>query len=110
MTKRLFDELMDGLKDVDRYLQGDREGFVVHYPKDVDVKAIRQRLKLSQPKFAETFGFSVGRIRDWEQGRTAVDAPSRILLRVIDREPEAVMRALDIKPVRRAPAKKAKAA
>lgn len=100
MTKQLFDELMAGLNEVERYLKGERGGFVVHVPKQVDVKAIRNKLKLTQPKFAETFGFSVGRIRDWEQGRTQVDAPSRVLLRVIDREPEAVMRALEIVPAR----------
>lgn len=39
-------------------------------------------------------GFSIGRIRDWEQGRSAVDAPSRLLLTIIEKEPEAIERAL----------------
>ena len=94
MTKA-FDMIMTGLDDVEDFLdRGAREGFAVHVPNDVDVKAIRRKLNLSQPKFAATFGFSVGRIRDWEQGRFPVDAPSRMFLTVIDREPEAVMRAL----------------
>jgi putative transcriptional regulator len=96
MTKQAFDQIMAGAMDVLAYANGEREGFVVHIPPEVDVRAIRRRLKLSQPKFAETFGFSVGRIRDWEQGRFSIDAPSRVLLTVIDREPEAVMRALDV--------------
>lgn len=86
--------IMDGLDDVDAYMKGKREDFVVHIPEEVNVKAIRHRLNLTQPKFAATFGFSVGRVRDWEQKRFPVDAPSRILLTVIDREPEAVLRAL----------------
>lgn len=93
MTKA-FDMIMDGLDDVDAFLGGEREGFTVHIPEEVDVKAIRNRLNLSQPKFAETFGFSVGRVRDWEQKRFPVDAPSRVFLTVIDREPAAVLRAL----------------
>lgn len=93
MTKA-YDMIMSGLDEVEAFIGGDRKGFVVHAPKTVDIKAIRQRLHLSQPKFAETFGFSVGRLRDWEQGRSPVDAPLRMFLTVIDREPEAVMRAL----------------
>jgi putative transcriptional regulator len=103
MTKA-FDTIMEGLSDVEAYLSGERAGFVVHIPEKVDVRAIRQRLHLSQPKFAEAFGFSVGRIRDWEQGRFPVDTSSRVLLTVIDREPEAVLRALNqaqnLKPAR----------
>lgn len=93
MTKT-FDMIMRGLGEVEEYLDGEREGYAVHIPDEVDVKAIRQKLHLSQPKFAATFGFSVGRLRDWEQKRFPIDAPSRVLLTVIDREPDAVMRAL----------------
>lgn len=95
---RAFDMIMNGLDDVDSYVDGARKGFVVHIPEEVDVKAIRQRLNLSQPKFAATFGFSVGRIRDWEQKRFPVDAPSRVFLTVIEREPAAVLRALTRQP------------
>ena len=93
MTKT-FDMIMEGLDEVEGFLRGETDGFAVHIPQQVDVRAIRRKLNFSQPKFAETFGFSVGRIRDWEQGRFPVDAPSRVLLTVIDREPDAVLRAL----------------
>ena len=45
------------------------EGFIVHVPEVVDVKAIRQRLGLSQEAFALRFGFSPASVRDWEQHR-----------------------------------------
>jgi len=32
-------------------------------------------------------------VRNWEQGGRQPEGPARILLQVIDREPEAVMRA-----------------
>jgi len=60
----------------------------------VDVKAIRAKLKLSQGAFAERFGFSVATVQDWEQRRRSPEASARVLLTVIDREPEAVQRAL----------------
>lgn len=67
-------------------------GAVVHMPPDV--RAIRTRLKLTQPAFARRFGLPVGTVRDWEQGRAVPDQAARILLRVIEREPEAVHRAV----------------
>lgn len=59
-----------------------------------DVAAIRERLGLTQEQFARTFGIPVGTLRDWEQRRKEPDAPARALLWVIEREPEAVRRAL----------------
>lgn len=38
-----------------------------------DVRAIRTRLKLTQPALARRFGLPVGTVRDWEQGRTVPD-------------------------------------
>jgi putative transcriptional regulator len=67
-------------------------GAVVHVPPDV--RAIRARLKLTQPAFARRFGLSLGTVRDWEQGRAAPDQAARVLLRVIETEPAAVERAL----------------
>lgn len=63
-------------------------------PQPVDVAAVRKRLGVSQPVFARMFGLSVGTIRDWEQGRCQPDGPARVLLHVIEREPQAVERAL----------------
>lgn len=96
MSKSAFDQIAAGARDAIAYAEGRMEGAVTHIPTEVDLKAIRRRLKLSQPAFARTFGFSVGRIRDWEQRRTPIDAPSRVLLTVIAREPDAVKRALGL--------------
>jgi putative transcriptional regulator len=68
------------------------QGGVLHMPPDV--RAIRGRLKLTQPAFARRFGLPVGTVRDWEQGRAVPDQTARVLLRIIEREPEAVQRAV----------------
>jgi putative transcriptional regulator len=60
----------------------------------VDVAAIRRKTGLSQPEFARRYGLSVGTLRDWEQGRKAPERAAQLLLRVIEREPAAVERAL----------------
>jgi putative transcriptional regulator len=59
-----------------------------------NVKAIRERLRLTQKQFAEMFGLSLSVVRDWEQGRFIPDQAARTLLKVIDRNPEAVKQAL----------------
>lgn len=58
------------------------------------VKAIRVRAKLSQDEFARRYGIPVGTLRDWEYGRRIPDAAAATLLKVIDREPKAVARAV----------------
>jgi transcriptional regulator with XRE-family HTH domain len=76
------------------YVKGAREGFVAHVPEEIDVVAIRTRLGLSQDEFATRFGFKLDALQNWEQGRRRPDGAARAFLRVIEREPEAVARAL----------------
>jgi putative transcriptional regulator len=77
------------------YARGETsEGFVAHVPAEVDVKAIRTKLGLSQEGFGRRFGFSPAAVRDWEQHRRQPEQAARVLLLVIDRNPEAVYEAL----------------
>lgn len=66
----------------------------VRVTKDIDVAALRKRLRLSQAVFAAQFGITLAVLRDWEQGRRKPDATARAFLKVIGREPDAVRRAL----------------
>jgi putative transcriptional regulator len=58
------------------------------------VRMMRRRLKLTQTAFAARFQVPVGTLRDWEQGRREPDAPALALLRIIEAEPDAALRAL----------------
>jgi putative transcriptional regulator len=58
------------------------------------VKALRQRLGMTQAEFAEAFRLPVSTLRDWEQRRSIPDAPARALLQAIEREPETMRRLL----------------
>jgi putative transcriptional regulator len=93
--KTQFVQMMDGLNDVEGFLAGKREGFKAHVPHDVDVKAIRTRLGMTQANFSDTFGFSLDAIKHWEGGRRTPEAPARTLLTVIDKNPAAVLTALN---------------
>ncbi len=63
-------------------------------PSAARIRALRKRMKLSRQKFADRFGLGARALQDWEQGRRVPDRSARVLLTVIDREPEAVERAL----------------
>lgn len=65
-----------------------------HVPNDIDVKAIRTKLGLTQDQFAGRFGFSVNTLRHWEHGTRRPEGPTRAYLLVIQRAPRAVERAL----------------
>jgi len=60
----------------------------------IDVRSVRRNLGLSQSQFAARFGFTPATVKNWEQGRTHPDGPSRVLLAVIAHHPEAVEDAL----------------
>jgi putative transcriptional regulator len=92
--KTAFEELMTGLDEVQAFLTGERKGFKVHVPDEVDVKSIRNKLNMTQSRFSETFGFSLDAIKHWEGGRRTPEAPARTLLTVIDKNPAAVITAL----------------
>ena len=55
-----------------------------------EVKAIRQKYALSQQDFAKIFGISVRTLQQWEQGRRFPQGPAKVLLNVIDKNPQAV--------------------
>ncbi len=58
------------------------------------VRTLRRALALTQEEFAERYHIPLGTLRDWEQGRSRPDGAVRAYLLVIQREPEAVERAL----------------
>ncbi len=59
-----------------------------------DVKSIRQKFGMTQQQFADFLMISVRTLQKWEQGERDPDGASHTLLRVMEKEPEAVKRAL----------------
>lgn len=72
----------------------ENHGCAVHVPDDIDVKAIREKISVSQGEFARLFGLSKRTLEHWEHGRRVPSGPARAFLTVIAREPDAVRRAL----------------
>lgn len=62
--------------------------------KEIDVKHIRMMLHVSQAEFAGYFGVSLRTIQEWEQHRRAPNTIARNFLKVIEKAPKAVLKAL----------------
>jgi len=89
MTKA-FDLMMAGLDDAIAYAEGDKTRGRVAAP--LDVRAIREATQKTQAEFAAAFHIPIGTVRDWEQRRRQPDAPARVLLSLIAKEPAAIER------------------
>lgn len=96
MTSKIADSIRRGLEEAVAFADGsaDASRFGVHIPDVIDVKAIRARLDMTQQEFAGRFGFSIKTLRHWEQKQRVPEGPARAYLLVIDRDPNAVQRAL----------------
>lgn len=102
MTKR--HKIVAGLREAISYAKDEPSQVKVsryNIPDNIDVKKLREGLGMSQPEFALRFGFSLGTLRQWEQGRRYPDGPARVLLTVIAHSPEQVKQALEASPERR---------
>ena len=91
---KLGERLVKSAKQARAIARGEEPAARVFTPPTVDVAAVRKKLGLSQTVFARRYGFSPASVRDWEQRRRTPDPAARTLLMVIEKEPEAVDRAL----------------
>lgn len=96
MTK-LGQEIIQGLHEALAYVEGkNMPGIrIVRIETDaIDARSVRKKLKLTQDKMARALGTSTSGYRKWEQGQRIPSGAARTLLKVMDREPAAVLRAL----------------
>ena len=85
-----------GEKDIRRHMREDGED-TTRTPAIEDVitpRVIRKRLNMTQDEFARALRIPVATLRNWEQGRNAIDPAARALLTVVARNPKAALAAL----------------
>ncbi|MGC1509906.1 NadS family protein [Ketobacter sp.] len=89
-----FTSIKQGLTEAIEYSEGKVRKAVIHEFSALDVKAIRAKLGMSQNEFASAFGISVSTLRHWERGDRTPQGPALVLLNVVAKEPDVVLRAL----------------
>jgi putative transcriptional regulator len=91
---KAFQSIKAGLVQAIAHAEGKASQARIHYPKAIDVKAIRAKVGMSQTEFASSFGISVGTLRHWERGDREPHGPARVLLQVVSKQPKLVLSAL----------------
>jgi putative transcriptional regulator len=94
MSKKAFDKIAAGLNEALEIARGNAKPSKLYVPQEIDVRAIRRKLSLSQDDFAAEFGFTINQIRDWEQERTRPLGGVRAYLMMINKDPGAVLKIL----------------
>ena len=93
---KVANSIRHGLAEAVAYSKGraDENRYRVHVPEQIDVRAIRTKLGMTQEEFSARFGFSVNTLRHWEHGKRLPEGPTRAYLMVIGRAPRVVEKAL----------------
>ena len=89
-----FKSIRQGLEEAIEFAKGKEKRAVVHEFTLIDVKNIRTKVGMTQIEFASKFGISVGTLRHWERGDRKPRGPALVLLNVVAKEPQAVLKAL----------------
>jgi len=90
----IYSSIKQGLEEAIAYSERKCPKAVVHEFSPVDVKNIRAKMGMSQNEFASAFGISVSTLRHWERGDRVPHGPALVLLNVVEKEPQAVLKAL----------------
>jgi len=93
MEKNMFDELLASVQEMDAIVKGKKASRSFEFP-DPEVKAIRERMGVSQEKFAVVLGVSKRTVENWEQGRRHPTGTARTLLRIVEADPQQALKVL----------------
>lgn len=91
--RNIGNEIIQSMEDAIEYMRGKKTRAVTHkvkIPDKIDVKSIRENLKLTRLAFADRFGFSSRTLQHWEQGDRRPQGAARVLLVLLQREPKVI--------------------
>ena len=89
-------EIITGTEQALAYLKGDKtkgRAYKVR-ARDINIKAIRENLNMTQEVFSETFAIPVSTLKKWETNNRVPEGPTKAYLMVIEKSPHAVKKAL----------------
>ncbi|MBF0284168.1 MAG: helix-turn-helix domain-containing protein [Magnetococcales bacterium] len=95
MKDDLFNDLLESVRQMGDHMRGvEVEGVKVTERPEVEAKAVREAVGVSQGEFARLLGVSVRTLQNWEPHRTRPTGPARALLRMISQDPVVALRLL----------------
>jgi putative transcriptional regulator len=101
MKKHRFERLLESLDEVRVHVRTGRfAGRMTEFAAD-DIRSLRTRSGMTQAQFAATFGIGLGTLQKWERGERRPSGAAKSLLRVMQADTPAVVKALGIVPPQR---------
>ena len=94
MKNEMFNELLESVNEAGQILKGKKQpSRRIEYP-ELKVREIREKMGLTQFRFAMLIGVSKRTLENWEQGRRKPTGPANALLRALNADPKHVVEAL----------------
>jgi putative transcriptional regulator len=94
VKKKLFEELVESMTQMDEIVRGERAPSREFHVDGAMVKKLRADSGLSQARFAKLLQVPPGTLRNWEQGIRQPTGPARVLLKAISKDPKNVLKAI----------------
>jgi putative transcriptional regulator len=94
MEEALFADLVQSLKEAKAIARGEVEASRRITVAPPDVKAIREKIGLSQSDFARLMRVSVKTLQNWEQHRRTPTGPAAALLKIVVTAPDVALKTL----------------
>ncbi len=94
MDDKLHNELLSNLKEAVQVVTGEKTATAYVVLSPADIRAVRRKAQMSQAQFARAFNLSIDTIKGWEQGKRKPDTAATNYLRIIDADPDYVLRTI----------------
>ncbi len=94
MNEDMFNELLESIEQAGEIKKGQAKPSRQFTIEEPDVLAIREKYGMTQKEFSSLLGISVGTLRNWEQGRRKPQGPAKVLLRIAEKRPKAILESL----------------
>lgn len=94
MEKTLFEDLVQSLKEAKAITNGKAQASRRIEVAAPDVKAVREKIGLSQSEFAHLMHVSIKTLQNWEQHRRTPTGPAAALLKIVSTAPDLALKSL----------------
>jgi len=94
MSSKPYRDLSKSIKEAGGIRRGTAKPSRVFQYDAIDIRKLRESVAVSQAQFARMIGVSKDTLQNWEQGCRRPRGPAQSLLRVFEKDPKAVVRAL----------------
>jgi putative transcriptional regulator len=89
-----FSSIKQGLEEALEFSKGNASKAVIHEFSAIDVKDLRAKVGMYQNEFASMLGISLTTLLNWERSDRTPQGPALVLLSVVEKESQVVLRAL----------------